>query len=183
MNLVTIFFLSIGLSFDTFAVSVTCGLAQKNILFWQAVRVAFFLALFLTLMPVAGWFIGSSIKGYILKFDYWIAFILLTFLGIKMIIESFKKEKFKSFNPLDIKIILGLSLATSIDALIVGFSIGFFTVNILFSLFILGSVTFIVGMLGMLFGKKVGSRFGKKMEIIGGLILLFIGLKILLDNL
>lgn len=182
MNLITLFLLSIGLCFDTFAVSVSSGLLRKEIVFWQAVRIAFFLALFQAVMPVLGWLGGISIKEWIESYDHWVALGILSILGIKMLIESFKKSEEKNINPLDIKVIISMALATSIDAFAVGISFAIIEVNMLLAFIIIGSVTFITSMLGILFGKKTGSHFGQKMEIIGGIILISIGIKIVIEH-
>lgn len=182
MDLLTLFLLSIGLCFDTFAVSVSSGLLRKEIIFWQAVRIAFFLALFQAAMPVLGWLGGITIKEWIESYDHWIALGILSVLGIKMLIESFKKSEEKNINPLDIKVIISMALATSIDAFAVGISFAIIEVNMLLAFIIIGSVTFITSMLGILFGKKTGSHFGQKMEIIGGIILIAIGIKIVLEH-
>lgn len=184
MELVTLLLIAIGLSFDTFAVSVSTGLMVCHIRFWQAVRVAVILAVFQGLMPCVGWILGRQIATFISEFDHWIAFVLLAILGIKMIWESFEKEEksTKNCNPLKLSIVVGMAIATSIDALVVGVSFAFLKMNILWAAFIIGLVTFLVSMLGMLFGKKVGNRLGKKMEVIGGILLIAIGLKILLEH-
>ena len=183
MDFITLLLIAIGLSFDTFAVSVSTGLAISHIRFWQGVRVAVTLALFQSLMPFFGWFVGRQVASMILEYDHWIAFGLLAALGIKMIIESFKKEEQKAvFNPLRFTFLIGMAFATSIDALVVGVSFAFLEMNIYWSVFVIGAVTFIVSMIGILFGKQAGGWFGKKMEIIGGLILIGIGVKILLEH-
>lgn len=187
MSLVTIFLLALGLSADTFAVSITCGLAKTKIRFFQATRIAFFMAFFQAAMPVAGWLFGREIKEFMETFDHWIAFALLSILGMKMIAEALSdKHPSKKINPLDIKIILWISLATSIDALVVGISIAMLDVEIVQAvagIFIIGAVTFIAAMLGILFGKKTGQKFGRKVEFAGGFILIAIGVKILLEHL
>ncbi len=184
MDFITIFLIAIGLSFDTFAVSITSGLTIKNIRFWQGVKIAITLAFFQALMPLIGWFFGKQIESLISNYDHWIAFGLLALLGFKMVYESLSNEKENSnFNPLDPLILIGMAIATSIDALVVGISFAFINMNIYWSILIIGTVTFIVAMIGMLFGKKVGGRLGKRMEIIGGFILVGIGLKILLSHL
>ncbi len=182
MDLITLFLLSIGLCFDTFAVSVSSGLLRKEIVFWQAVRIAFFLAIFQATMPVLGWLGGITIKDWMESFDHWVALGILSILGIKMLVESFKKDEEKNINPLDIKVIISMALATSIDAFAVGISFAIIEVNMLLAFIIIGSVTFITSMLGILFGKKTGSHFGQKMEIIGGIILIAIGIKIVLEH-
>ncbi len=184
MDFITIFLIAIGLSFDTFAVSVTTGLTISHIRFWQGIRIAIILAFFQALMPFIGWLIGKQVENLISNYDHWIAFGLLSILGIKMIYESFSKdEENKKFNPLIIWVVIGMAVATSIDALVVGVSFAFIEINIYWSLLIIGFVTFLVSMIGMLLGKKVGSKLGKRMEIIGGIILIGIGLKILLSHL
>lgn len=184
MELITLFLIAIGLCFDSFAVSISCGISRTQIKFLSATRIAFFLALFQGLMPFIGWIIGISLAEIVRGADHWIAFSLLGILGIKMIWESLSSyDKPLNFNPLDTKILITISLATSIDALIVGISFGTLQVNIWLSVLIIGSMTFVISMLGILFGKKTGSRFGKKMEIIGGIILIGIGLKILIQHL
>jgi putative Mn2+ efflux pump MntP len=183
MSIFTLLVLALGLCFDTFAVSISSGLVMNRIDFFNAMKIAFSLAFFQGLMPVLGWFLGSEISSYIRNFDHWIALLLLAFIGIRMIMESLRVEgEKKSFNPLNPKVLLTMSIATSIDALIVGFTLAFVKVNILWAGFIIGAVTFIASMLGILFGKKTGERFGKRLEILGGLILILIGLKIFAEH-
>ncbi|HBX49859.1 MAG: hypothetical protein A2275_03050 [Bacteroidetes bacterium RIFOXYA12_FULL_35_11] len=184
MELFTIFLIAIGLCFDTFAVSVSCGLLEKEISFFKAVKVASSLAFFQAFMPFAGWLLGVKVNLFIADFDHWIAFGMLSLIGLKMIYESLKKEeKKKKFNPLDIKILLWISLATSIDAFVVGISFGLISIPIVVPIIIIGTTTFFVAMLGMLFGKKTGGKLGKKMETVGGIILIGIGIKILIEHL
>jgi putative Mn2+ efflux pump MntP len=183
MDFLTLILLSIGLSLDSFAVSVSCGLIKKQILFWQAVRIAFFLALFQAFMPVIGWLGGISIKEWIEPIDHWIAFGLLVITGIKMIVESLKDDYNKQLNPMDLKFIIGISIATSIDALAVGISFAIVEVNILLAIIIIGIVTFIASMLGIRLGKDSGYKLGKRLEKLGGVILIAIGVKILIEHL
>jgi putative Mn2+ efflux pump MntP len=183
MDLLTIILISLGLTGDTLAVSVTTGLAIKRIRFFQAIRIALVLAVFQAAMPLLGWFLGIQIREFILEFDHWIAFILLLLIGGKMILESFKKdEEKKEFNPLKILVLIGIAIATSIDALIVGVSFAFIDIDIFLSVMIIGFSTFMVAMIGVFIGKKTGSLFGKKVEILGGVILIGIGLKILIEH-
>jgi len=184
MEILTILLIALSLSFDTFAVSISSGLILKQIDFYKASRIAIVLAIFQGLMPVIGWLIGIGIKDYAERFDHWIAFIILGLLGVKMIYESFKSNpEDRQFNPLDLKVMIGMAIATSIDALIVGFSFALLDFQILLSVGIIGFVTYIVAMLGMLFGKNIGSRLGQRMEFIGGLMLVLIGVKILIEHL
>lgn len=187
----TLFLIALSLSFDSFAVSVSSGLMLPKIRFSKAIIIAFSLALFQAMMPVIGWMAGLTIRDYLSDYDHWIAFGLLLALGVKMIIESLKTEEDRNgFNPLQPLVLLTMSVATSIDALIVGVSFAFtditgstFWLSILLPVFMIGSVTFIMSMLGILFGKKAGAKLGKQMEMLGGVILIGIGLKILLEHL
>jgi manganese efflux pump family protein len=184
MELITIFLIAVGLNFDSLAVSISTGLIVNRIRFDQAVRIALVMAFFQGSMPFIGWFLGSQIKDFIIDYDHWIAFVLLLLIGAKMIYESLKKEEEKKqFNPLKFAVMIGMAIATSIDALIVGVSFAFIDINIFVAIIIIGSLTFLISMLGMLLGKKAGGLFGKKMEIVGGLILILIGTKILIQHL
>jgi putative Mn2+ efflux pump MntP len=195
MDLISLLVIAIGLTFDTFAVSVTIGLMVSHIRFWQATRLALVMAFFQALMPLIGWVLGLQVKGLIEAYDHWIALILLSGIGLKMIYESFKTDDEKGeFNPFLPMVIIGMSLATSIDALVIGVTFAFVDVNIvdwqlgvvdvnmILAAFIIGVFTHIVAMLGMLFGKKTGALLGRKMEIVGGVMLIAIGVKIALEH-
>lgn len=183
MEIITIVFLAIGLSFDSFAVSVCSGLNLPHIRFFQAAKIAIFLAVFQSFMPLLGWLVGNSMKSVIEPVDHWIAFGLLSLIGSKMIIESFVHHENREIkNPLHIRVILILSLATSIDALAVGFSFATLLDKIVIAVAVIGSVTFIASMLGILLGKKTGPKINRYAEITGGLILILIGLKILIEH-
>lgn len=184
MDYITVFVLAIGLSVDSFAVSVTSGLSVPHIRFFQAVKMAIVLAFFQALMPVIGWLLGSSMKNLIEPIDHWIAFFLLALVGGKMIYESMSSTEEENVNdPLRWKVLLLLGLATSIDALAVGFSFSIYLDRIFTAVFIIGSITFIASMTGILIGKKTGPRINTFAEILGGLILLGIGCKILIQHL
>jgi len=134
-------------------------------------------------MPFIGWLGGRQIAQYVQEYDHWVAFILLGALGIKMIVDAFSKEEEKSFNPLVVSVLIGMAIATSIDALVVGVTLAFINMNIYLAVGIIGFVTFMASMLGMLLGKNVHGHFGQKVEILGGIILLGIGTKILVSHL
>jgi putative Mn2+ efflux pump MntP len=181
---ITFLLIGIGLSFDSFAVSVSCGLMKQEIKFRQATLVAGSLAFFQALFPVIGWFLGTKINNVIASIDHWIAFGLLAIIGVKMIIEGVKPEgMLKSFNPFNLRVLIGLSVATSIDALVVGLSFGFLDVPILFPMIVIGGVTFIASMLGMLFGKSIPAKRSHQSLILGGIILTAMGVKIIAEHL
>lgn len=183
-QIITFALVGIGLSFDSFAVSVSCGLARKEIRFLQACLVAFSLAFFQALFPVIGWFIGSAVKGLIASVDHWIAFGLLLVVGVKMIFEAFKQDsKLRNFNPFKPLVLISLSIATSIDALVVGLSYGFLDTKIFIPALIIGFVTFVASMLGMLFGKNIPEKRSHQSIFLGGIILILIGIKILAEHL
>lgn len=184
MDILTVLILAIGLSMDSFAVSIGCGLTEQKISFRHAAKISFSLAFFQGIFPIAGWYMGTEIKGYVEGVDHWIAFILLLFLGGKMIIESFKHDEEKISDIYSWRHIITLSIATSIDALVVGFSYALAsTRNIFGGAVIIGAVTFFFAMLGIRIGKDVGCSFGPKVELLGGIILIGIGLKILVQHL
>lgn len=134
-------------------------------------------------MPIMGWLAGVSLRSFISDIDHWIAFGLLGFIGSKMIYESFKLETNEKSNPLDISVIIILSIATSIDALAVGITFAFINVSIVTPVLVIGIVTFLVSFLGVFIGEKGGHFFEKKIEIAGGIILIAIGIKILIEHL
>jgi putative Mn2+ efflux pump MntP len=185
MDIFTVLVLAVGLSMDSFAVSISCGLAEQKVSFLHAVKIALAFATFQGILPVLGWFMGTGIKVYVEKVDHWIAFILLAYLGGKMIYEGLTLPTDKKESDIySFRHIMTLSLATSIDALVVGFSYALAETEKIFGgAVIIGGVTFFFSMLGIRIGKDVGGRFGSKVEILGGLILIGIGTKILLEHL
>jgi manganese efflux pump family protein len=183
MDYFTIIAIALGLSFDTFAVSLSYGVIRNGILFRQATRVAIVLALFQGGLTIAGYFLGSIISGQIKAMDHWVALFLLGFLGIKMIVEGLKKntdEKGKDFSKTII--LLTIALGTSIDAFAVGISFALLDVKIWEAGVLIGAVTFLASMTAIRIGKSAGERLGNKIEIFGGLILVAIGLKIFLEH-
>lgn len=183
MDFFTIVAISLGLSFDTFAVSLSYGVISSGILFRQATRVAIVLAVFQGGLTIAGYFIGSIVSNELKTADHWIALGLLGFLGIKMIIEGLRKtrdERTKDFSRTII--LLMIALGTSIDAFAVGISFALLDVMIWESGILIGIVTFLASMTAIRIGKSAGNRLGNKVEIIGGLILILIGMKIFLEH-
>lgn len=185
MNYLSTFFIAVGLAMDAFAVSVSNGITIKKLKFSHAFKFGFFFGAFQFFMPIMGWFFASKFSEQIKAFDHWIAFILLFLIGFNMIIESFKTENniYDNENILSLKNIIILSIATSIDALAVGISFAFFRINIYISSIIIGIVAFIFSFFGVIIGKKIGKYLNKNAERIGGIILITIGLKILLEHL
>jgi len=182
-EILTYLMLAVGLSFDTFAVSVSCGIIKREIRFSEAVRIAFSLGFFQALFPLIGWFIGHFLNSLIQNMDHWIAFGLLLIIGIKMIIEGIrKKEENFFYDPMKWSVLLSMSVATSIDALAVGLSFGFIETRMLIPVLVIGGVTFIAAMLGMLFGKNISGEKSHRSIIIGGVILILLGVKILAEH-
>lgn len=184
MDYFTIIAIALGLSFDTFAVSLSYGVVRNGVLFRQATVVAFVLALFQGGLTVAGYFLGSFISEFLKATDHWIALALLGFLGVKMIIEGLKKHKDEEVRDLNKTLVLiTIALGTSIDAFAVGISFALLNVAIWQAGFIIGTVTFFASMTAIRIGKSAGERLGNKVEIIGGLILIAIGIKIVIEHL
>ena len=184
MDILTIFFIAVGLAMDAFAVCIAGGLTMENLRIRYALRIALFFGVFQAIMPIIGFMAGLSIRNYIMHVDHWIAFGLLAFIGSKMIYESlFLDHDDKKMDPNDIFLLLVLSIATSIDALAVGLSLSLLKVDIFLPAFIIGIVTFILSYLGVLIGKSMGHLFEKRIEVLGGLVLIGIGVKILIEHL
>ncbi len=169
---------------DAFAVSVASGLAVSKLRVRYALRMAVFFGLFQAVMPVAGWLLGLGFRRAIQAYDHWLAFVLLAAIGAKMIYESFRLEEAENpSDPMSISVLLVLSVATSIDALAVGLTLTFINVSIAAPALIIGLVTFAISFAGVYLGDKFGHFFEKKIEALGGLILIGIGLKILIEHL
>lgn len=185
MDLITIFVLAIGLSMDSFAVAISCGLAEQKVKFGHAVKISLAFACFQGILPLLGWLMGTELKVFVEQFDHLIAFSLLAYLGGKMIYESFNTStEDKATNIYSFRHIMTLSIATSIDALVVGFSYAMAESGTIFGgVAIIGAVTFFFSMLGIRIGKDVGNKVGHKVELLGGIILLGIGVKILIEHL
>lgn len=184
MDFVTITGIALGLSFDTFAVSLSCGVVESKIRFRNAIRIALVLALFQGAMPVLGYFLGSTVSQHIGKLDHWVAFGLLMILGIRMVIEGLKKDEDREpadFNRLPV--LMTMAVGTSIDAFAVGISFAFLSVKIWSAGLLIGAVTFLASMTAIRIGKSAGSHLGPRVEILGGIILAAIGIKILLEHL
>lgn len=177
--------IAIGLAMDAFAVSVTNGFIIKEIRVYHAFKIALFFGLFQAVMPLIGWVGGINLVKYIKDFDHWIAFGMLAFIGGKMIYESRSDEMNEDDgkNALHLPTLLFLSVATSIDALAVGLSFGVLNMPVVIPVIVIGAITFVLCLIGVYIGNKFGHIFESKLELIGGIILILIGLKILIDHL
>ena len=185
MSLFSIFMIGIGLSMDAFAVSVARGMTmKKEELLRYALTLGFFFGIFQAVMPLIGWWAGSCFQEFIASIDHWIAFGLLAIIGSNMIRESFRSEEEACDDKsLTLKTILILAVATSIDALAVGISFAFLQVHIWTAIVIIGLTTFILSFLAVYLGNRLGNLLEKYAGILGGIILILIGTKILLEHL
>lgn len=182
MGIITIIFIALGLAMDAFAVSVVSGITIKGLKTSHALRIGLFFGGFQALMPVVGWLTGLGLKNFIFGFDHWIAFGLLSFIGVKMIYESNRIDKDRR-DPLGIYNLLILAIATSIDALAVGVTFAFLSVSIIIPVVIIGIITFILSFFGTFIGNRIGHFCERKIEVAGGLVLIIMGIKILTEHL
>ena len=183
MGILEIVLLALGLAMDAFAVSICKGLSMKKMSWKKGIIIALYFGFFQGIMPIIGYFLGTSFENLVTKLDHWIAFVLLAFIGINMLKEAFSTD-IENFNDnVDFKTMIILAVATSIDALAVGITFAFLKTNIVIASIIIAVVTFITSILGVKIGNKFGDKYERKAEIVGGLILIFIGIKILLEHL
>lgn len=183
MDLFTLFTLAVGLSMDAFAVAVCKGLAMKRVSVRKAAVIGLWFGGFQAFMPVAGYFLGIRFKAGIAAIDHWIAFVLLGFIGGNMIKESFSEEEEETDDGLSVKTMLPLAIATSIDALAVGVTFAFLEVDMIAAVSFIGITTFILAVLGVKAGNVFGIRYKSKAERFGGIVLIILGIKILLEHL
>ena len=188
MSIWEILLIGLGVSADAFAVSMCKGVEMKKFIFKYALLIALFFGGFQMLMPLIGWAAGTLFEKYITQFDHWIAFGLLLLLGGKMIYDAiFDRDEQKEGEEKPLKLgfvtLLVMAIATSIDALAVGVTFAFLKVNIWMAVSIIGATTFAFSLVGVGIGVKVGDKFKNKAEIFGGVILILIGVKILLEHL
>jgi putative Mn2+ efflux pump MntP len=185
--LIELFLIGVGLSMDAFAVSVCKGLAMEKVNKKQAVVIGLYFGGFQALMPLLGWLLGIRFQKYINSVDHWIAFILLALIGGKMVYEAIHDKEEVQVGPkdlpLDHKEMVLLAIATSIDALAVGITFAFLDTPIIEAIAIIGCTTFALSIVGVVVGNFFGTRYQKKAQIAGGVILILIGLKILLEHL
>ncbi len=184
MTAAEIFIVALGLSADAFAVSMCLGLTLKRFSPLMAARAALFFGGFQALMPAVGWLLGSGFESYITEIDHWVAFVLLSFIGGKMVFDALRGDGDEiSGDAFATKRMLLLAVATSIDALAVGITFAFLGTGIVLPISAIGAVTFLLSFAGVYIGSRFGERFKKFSEIAGGAVLIAIGLKILLEHL
>ena len=197
MDFISVFIIAIALAMDAFSVAITSGIIFKKIHTWGMVKTGLFFGAFQFLMPCLGFLLGSAFANFISSCDHWIAFALLGFIGGKMLYEAIKGDEDEGEeikNPLDNKLLTMLAIATSIDALAVGVTfatmgmsivgaVTFGQLNLLISSAIIGIVAFVLSAIGVFIGGKCGNLFGNKAEILGGIVLIGIGIKILIEHL
>ena len=183
MDPLSLVLIAVGLAMDAFAVSICKGLAMKKPGLKVILVVGIWFGFFQALMPVIGYYLGSSFYDYIADYDHWIAFILLAVIGVNMIREALSDEEEGVDDSTGFRTMLILAIATSIDALAVGISLAMTGDDILTSAVLIGVITFLISAFGVKIGSVFGDRFGKKAELVGGVILIVIGLRILLEHL
>ena len=183
MGLIELFLIAVGLSIDAFAVSVCKGLAMPKCTFKKAAIVGLWFGGFQALMPAIGYVLGAQFQEAIASIDHWIAFVLLALIGGNMIHEALDNDEEEADASLNVKTMFLLAVATSIDALAIGITFAFLKVNIIPAVCFIGIVTFIISFAGVKIGNVFGARYKNKAEIVGGIILILLGLKILLEHL
>ncbi|MCE1188354.1 MAG: manganese efflux pump MntP family protein [Ignavibacteria bacterium] len=183
MSFTEVILLALSLALDAFAVSISCGSNGSLRGRRESVRLAFHFGIFQALMPVIGWFVGYSIKDFVIAYDHWLALVMLSAIGAKMLYEAFtRSEEEIPMNAAKGWTMVSLSVATSIDALIVGVTLAFLRINVYYPAVIIGIITSILSLIGIKLGRKLNERFGKIMEFVGGIVLILLGVKILLEH-
>lgn len=183
MEVMEVIFIGIGLAMDAFAVAICKGLSIHKLNWKNTLRIALYFGIFQASMPVLGYVLGTNFENLVVAFDHWIAFVLLAAIGMDMIKSSFDQETEKRNDKVDFKTMIVLAIATSIDALAVGITFAFLNVNLTHAICYIGIITFILSTLGVKIGNKFGDKFQSKAELFGGVILILMALKILLEHL
>lgn len=183
MGVIELILIGIGLAMDAFAVSICKGLSMKKMEWKKAGIIGLYFGFFQGLMPAIGFGLGIGFENTIKSIDHWIAFVLLSIIGGNMIKEAFDKDDEDSNDKVDFRTMIVLAIATSIDALAIGVTFAFLDVNILLAVAIIGIITFIISMVGVKIGNVFGDKYESKAEIAGGVILILLGIKILLEHL
>lgn len=183
MEIFEVLLISIGLAMDAFAVSVCKGLSMKKMNWKKAIIIGLYFGIFQALMPVLGYFLGTTFDHFITSIDHWIALILLAGIGINMIKEAFTQDSENCNDKIDAKTMVILSIATSIDALAVGITFACLRVKIILPSILIGLITFTLSIIGVKIGNRFGNKYQSRAEFSGGLILILLGIKILLEHL
>lgn len=183
MSLLTLFITAVGLSMDAFAVAICKGLAMKKLSWKKALIIGLWFGGFQALMPTIGYLLGTRFESYVTAIDHWIAFVLLALIGANMVKESFSKEEESSNDAVDFKTMFLLAIATSIDALAVGVTYAFLQVRIVPAVSFIGVITFTLSIVGVKIGNVFGLKYKSKAELTGGILLIVMGIKILLEHL
>lgn len=182
MKLISLLSISIGLGMDAFAVAICKGLSMKTMKWKKAVIVGIYFGIFQAIMPIMGYVLGIGLEEKIKSIDHWIIFLLLSVIGINMIKETFEEKKDHIDDSTDLKTMLILSIATSIDALAVGITLVLFEINIFYASMVIGIIAFMLSVIGVKIGNKFGDKYEKKAQIAGGIILIVIGIKTLVEH-
>ena len=180
---VTTILIAVGLAMDSFSVSIATGLTRTYVTVTNALTIGVFFGFFQAIMPVIGWLAGGNVIAFIAGVDHWVAFGLLSFIGCRMMYEAIQKDAKKVLGSLRLGVLLMLSIATSIDALAVGLSLSFLQVSIVAPAITTGIITFFLSFVGMYLGSRFGRFLKTKIEVLGGVILIIIGINILLEHL
>ena len=183
MGIIELLLLSVGLGMDAFAISVCKGISMKKMDWKKAIIIGLYFGGFQALMPVIGYFLGSAFESLITNIDHWIAFILLGIIGGKMIKDFFADESDNCNDDVSFKTMFVLAVATSIDALAIGITFAFLKVNLILAVALIGVITFILAVIGTKIGNRFGDKYQNKAELVGGIILVLLGIKILLEYL
>ncbi len=184
MGFFELFLIAVGLSMDAFAVAICKGLSVRKLKLSHMLITGAYFGVFQAIMPLIGYYLGQTFESYITSFDHWIAFVLLSLIGANMIRESFSKEEEEQNASFSFKTMLPLAVATSIDALAVGVTFGLMQgVNIFSAVGLIGCTTLVLSFVGVKIGNVFGSKYKSKAELVGGIILILMGIKILLEHL
>lgn len=183
MGILSIIVIAIGLAMDAFAVSICKGLSMKKMSWKKGIIIGAYFGIFQALMPLVGYLLGIGFQDKVTGIDHWIAFVLLGIIGANMIKEALSKEEEGKNDSVDFKEMIVLAIATSIDALAVGITMAFLEVNIAIAITIIGIITFAISIIGVKIGNIFGNKYEKKAEFAGGVILILMGIKILLEHL
>lgn len=183
MGMMELFLIAVGLSMDAFAVSICKGLSVRKATLKQSLTVGAYFGGFQALMPALGFLLGVQFESFIVSIDHWIAFVLLAFIGGNMIREAFQKEEEEMNAAFDFKTMLPLAIATSIDALAMGVTFAFLQVNIIPAVLFIGVITFVLSAIGLKVGNVFGAKYKSRAELFGGVVLVLMGMKILLEHL